>query len=62
MNTVVLPAPLGPIKAKIELRRTLRLTSLSALMPPNCIIRLSTERMISSLMAPLLYAEPHRYG
>src|SRR4051794_3927560 len=44
LNVVVLPAPLGPIRPVICPRRAERLTSLTALMPPN----LTETSMISS--------------
>src|SRR5579872_587823 len=52
LKQVVLPAPFGPIKAWIEPRRTLRLTSLTAEKPPNSLLNPSVTRMCSSLIPP----------
>jgi hypothetical protein len=50
LNTVVLPAPFGPISAVILRRSALKESSLTATMPPKRIDRRSTDRMWSSLI------------
>ncbi len=47
LKQVVLPAPLGPIRAWIAPRRTFRLTSLTATKPLNSLVRPRVSRMIS---------------
>src|SRR5690554_5983648 len=47
IDTVVLPAPFGPIIAVISPRLTSKLRSLIATSPPNRIDRCSTARMVS---------------
>jgi hypothetical protein len=42
LKAVVLPAPLGPISAQISPWRTPKLTSSSAVTPPNRTVRPST--------------------
>ncbi|MCY1244442.1 hypothetical protein D9M72_575150 [compost metagenome] len=60
LKQVVLPAPLGPINAWIEPRRTCRLTSLTAVNPLNSLVRFRVSRMVScwfmSPARPSLYA------
>jgi hypothetical protein len=51
LKHVVLPAPLGPISAWMEPRRTARFTSLTAVKPLNSLVRLWVSRM-TSLIAP----------
>src|SRR5256885_1851079 len=57
LKQVVLPAPLGPIKAWMEPRRTERSTLLTAVNPLNSLVRFRVSR-ITSLMcaspAPLM--------
>src|SRR5216683_7854022 len=43
LNSVVLPAPLGPMTLQISPRVTARLTSATALRPPKLLLILSTE-------------------
>src|SRR5579859_3317786 len=50
LKQVVLPAPLGPIRAWMDWRLTRKLTSLTATSPPNSLVRPSVSRMISSLI------------
>src|SRR3954454_25339664 len=52
LKNVVLPAPLGPIRAVMMPRCTSRWSTSTALMPPNCRLMLSTARMASGLAAP----------
>src|SRR5208337_1303524 len=52
LKTVVLPAPLGPIKAWIAPRRTFKETSLTAMNPLNSFARFLVSRMQSSIEAP----------
>src|SRR5215216_1215771 len=42
LNTVVLPAPFGPISAVMSPRRAVNDTSLTAISPPNRMVRCST--------------------
>src|SRR5262249_12671775 len=66
LNTVDLPAPFGPISAKISRSRTSKLRSLSAASPPKLIERSSTpstallglEPVRHRLEASLLDAHP----
>ena len=44
LNKVVLPAPLGPISARISPRSTLNDTSPTARKPPKSMVKLRTER------------------
>jgi len=55
LNTVVLPAPFGPISAWIEPRRIARSTSRTAAKPPNSLLRLRASRMKS----PISNIRPH---
>src|SRR5471030_1728197 len=48
LKQVVLPAPLGPIKAWMAPRRTLRSTPETAAKPPNDLPRPAVDRMKSS--------------
>src|ERR1700722_9506073 len=48
LNTVVLPAPFGPIKAWIVPRLTARLTSRTATKPLNSLVNPRVSRMTSS--------------
>jgi hypothetical protein len=50
LNTVVLPAPFGPISAVILRRSALKDRSLTATMPPKRIDSRSTDRMGSPLI------------
>src|SRR5579864_9303437 len=50
LKQVVLPAPLGPMRAWMDRRLTRKLISLTATSPPNSLVRPSVSRMISSLM------------
>src|SRR5271165_313415 len=52
LKTVVLPAPLGPIKAWIAPRRTFKETSLTAMNPLNSFARFLVSRMQSSIEVP----------
>src|SRR5437588_8044285 len=45
LKTVVLPAPFGPITEKISPASIFKLTWLTAVSPPNCIVSLLTSRM-----------------
>ena len=45
LKTVVLPAPLGPIRAWMLPRRTWRLTSLTAMKPLNSLVRFRVSRI-----------------
>src|ERR1019366_5619078 len=55
LKQVVLPAPLGPIKAWIVRRLTRRLTPLTAINPANSLVKTSVSRIISLLIhAPSL--------
>ncbi|MCY1537671.1 hypothetical protein D9M68_731760 [compost metagenome] len=47
LKQVVLPAPLGPISAWIEPRRTDRLTSLTAVKPLNALVSPCVRRITS---------------
>ena len=44
LNTVVLPAPLGPTRPTLSPRSMEKVTSLTALMPPNCLESPRTSR------------------
>ena len=50
LNSVVLPAPLGPIRPQMSPRPTSKLTLSSATMPPN---RTDTPRTLSNALPPL---------
>ena len=50
LKQVVLPAPLGPIRAWIEPRLTRSATSLTAWKSPKLLVRPSVTRMSSSLI------------
>src|SRR5271165_4137569 len=52
LKTVVLPAPLGPIKAWIAPLRTFSETSLTATNPLNSFARFLVSRMQSSIEIP----------
>ncbi len=43
LNSVVLPAPFGPISAVISPARAVKLKSLTATRPPKRIVRCSTD-------------------
>jgi hypothetical protein len=49
LNSVVLPAPLGPINPQMSPRSTSKLTLSSATMPPK---RTDTPRTLSSALSP----------
>ena len=51
LKHVVLPAPLGPISAWTEPRRTRRFTSLTATNPRNSLVKPSVSRITSLAMA-----------
>src|SRR5450759_3484204 len=50
LKQVVLPAPLGPIKAWMVRRLTRRLTPLTAINPANSLVKSSVSRIISLLI------------
>src|SRR5215831_4401890 len=50
LKSVVLPAPLGPISANISPRLTSKLTSSTAVRPPNRLVTLRSLRMAPSLI------------
>src|SRR5215469_7729305 len=50
LKRVVLPAPLGPISAKTSPRRTSKLTSPTAVRPPNRLVTFWSLRMTPSLI------------
>src|SRR5499427_8134489 len=50
LKSVVLPAPLGPISAKTSPRRTSKLTSSTAVRPPNRLVTFWRLRMTPSLI------------
>jgi hypothetical protein len=54
LNTVVLPAPFGPISVNTSPRRTSKLTLLTASTPPKRTLRSFAERR----MSPLISAGP----
>ena len=54
LNTVVLPAPFGPISAVISPRLASKLRSPMATSPPNFIDRCSTVRMGVMVVAALI--------
>src|SRR3989304_6571424 len=49
LKTVVLPAPLGPIKLAMESSSTSRLSRFTATKPPKRLVRLRIERMAAML-------------
>src|SRR6202008_3655102 len=62
LNTVVLPAPLGPMRAKIEPVGTARLTRSSATTPPNCMVSSSSSSRSSGTAAHLELVLPEDLG
>jgi hypothetical protein len=54
LNTVVLPAPFGPISAVTLRRLAVNDSALTATMPPKRMVRQSTDRMVS----PFIRAPP----
>src|SRR5919201_5472764 len=54
LKSVVLPAPLGPIRAKISLALISKLTSSTALSPPKRLVNLRTCRIAASATLRLL--------
>jgi hypothetical protein len=54
LNTVVLPAPLGPISVNTSPRRTSKLTPLTARTPPKCMDRSLTDSRISGIAISLI--------
>src|SRR5664280_262191 len=50
LKQVVLPAPLGPIKAWMVRRLTRRLTPLTAINPANSLVKSSVSRIMSLLI------------
>ena len=52
LKHVVFPAPLGPMRAWMLPRRTLRLTSLTATKPRNSLVKPSVSRITSVGMLP----------
>jgi hypothetical protein len=53
LNTVVLPAPFGPISVNTSPFFTSKLTLLTASTPPKRTLRFLAERRMSSFMASL---------
>src|SRR5262247_3393953 len=51
LNSVVLPAPLGPMSARRSPGRTARATPSTARSPPKCLLTPSSSRANSALMA-----------
>src|ERR1700735_1919178 len=51
LKHVVLPAPLGPIRACMDPRRTFRSTPLTAEKPPTAVVRPSVTRIYSPVVA-----------
>jgi hypothetical protein len=51
LNSEVLPAPLGPMTAVIDLGATAKLTPLMALTPPNASVTSSTCRIGDSRLS-----------
>src|SRR6185295_5969191 len=61
LKQVVLPAPLGPIRAWMRPRLTLRLTPLTAMKPLNSLVRPRVSRMMSSAIGRRgLFSRPAR--
>src|SRR5574344_2904853 len=59
LNTVVLPAPLGPISPTTLPSRTEKDTSLTAISPPKILVTLSSSsKVLSSDMRHLLRGRP----
>src|ERR1700704_5797870 len=54
LSIELLPAPLGPMMARISCSRTSKLTSVSAFTPPNASEMLSSSRMTSPPLRTLL--------
>src|SRR5476649_426919 len=52
LKQVVLPAPLGPIKAWIWPRSTFKLTSLTAVNPLNSLVKLLVSKITSGIVSP----------
>ena len=57
LNTVVLPAPLGPISVNTSPRRTSKLTSLTASTPPKRTLRFLPEQRMSLIVRALRFLE-----
>src|SRR5579884_4065708 len=53
LNSVVFPAPLGPIRAKTWPRSTVKLTSSTARSPPKRLLTCSQRRMAPSCSSPI---------
>src|ERR1700694_3079094 len=49
LNSVVLPAPLGPMRAKTSPRLICKLTLSTATRPPNRLVKFVSSRMLSAL-------------
>ena len=43
LKNVVLPAPLGPMIETIDFSGSVKLTSLTAVRPPNCLVMLTAS-------------------
>src|SRR5262244_3866675 len=56
LKNVLLPAPFGPITARISSRTTAKLTLLSAVNPPNRIVRSSVRNMLAGAPAAAVIA------
>src|SRR5258708_36765717 len=56
LKNVLLPAPFGPITARISSRATAKLTPLSAVNPPKRIVKSSVRNMVAEASAPALIA------
>jgi hypothetical protein len=52
LNTVVLPAPFGPISAVISPWFAVNETSFTAVRPPNRMVRCSTRNSAAVIRAP----------
>src|SRR3990167_11043616 len=56
LSMLLLPAPLGPMMARISCSRTLKLMSVSAFTPPKARLMFLTSRMTSPLLRSLTSA------
>src|SRR5690242_20420094 len=56
LNAVVLPAPFGPISARVSFSRTVKLTSCTARRPPKRLLRFLTTRASAMASAPRRFA------
>ena len=57
-NSVVFPAPLGPMRPQISPAANDTLTSESARTPPNAMVSVSASRMGGGVTLPLLAGPP----